>query len=246
MGRHREGYELIFAQGCEDLDRFFRDKFGDYDMNNSGTIDTYKEMKQLTLNLISTLDVDGKHMSHLSGANGKERRLELMREFEGKYLIERPLTFEEYIVWFMVEVLDKYYVFHAGIEEDSSSSSEEDEDKRFAHVDVQSLYKWRATSHQCQLYLTLQSNVAHVALGAGWEQQHPDSVEEGSAVQVSSDNPNVAMVIPAHTGLHYAEPEPPPEFVPRVDQEIPDHARKKDGHCCDHTIDQIRQDCAIT
>ena len=116
------------------------------------------------------------------------------------------------------QVLDKYYVFHAGIEEDSSSSSEEDEDKRFAHVDVQSLYKWRATSHQCQLYLTLQSNVAHVALGAGWEQQHPDSVEEGSAVQVSSDNPNVAMVIPAHTGLHYAEPEPPPEFVPRVDQ----------------------------
>lgn len=231
-GRHRKGYELNFNEGCEELNTLFHEKFEEYDTNGGGTIDSEKEMNQLTLNLISTLDSDGKHMSYF---RSKERRQEVMRGFEGDVLSNHPLTFEEYIVWFVFEVLDKYYAFVEQEQEDEEDEEDEDEtefEERVAHADVKAMYIWRA----------LEPPPAPWASGTeqGWH--HQETGGEGSAVHMSNEEPNIAVVLPVRD---YKEPEPAPDFVPRVEQEIPDNAKKKDGHCCDNAVEQAVRDCAV-
>jgi len=119
----------------DDLDDALHDNFDLYDLDNTGAIKSYSEMRNLTVNLCITLNarIPG-------GAVGVE---EMLQFFKGNILEKHPLSAPFYAVWFAKNVLDPFYVFQgADFASDEEDSEEDEDDFCFARHDVKKLYRW--------------------------------------------------------------------------------------------------------
>ena len=76
------------------LDATLHSEFDVYDLDRSGTINSYIEMQQFTLNLLTTLEADGE----IPG--GKDGILKLISSFKDPYLERHPMSLAFYAVWF--------------------------------------------------------------------------------------------------------------------------------------------------